>query len=381
MNQYDDASSQGQGPSGPPPQPPRPQPGYAPGPGYAPYPPPAYVQQAPAPRQPSAIWKIIRGMFVLAFLGSVVMNAYLLVLLAVQMDRGLSQSVLRSGESDQVIAVYDIVGTIDGEQANAFARFAREVGQDDDVQAVVIRVDSGGGGVGASDVIHHRVQQLVDRKKAVVVSMGSMAASGGYYVSAAADEIYAEPTTVTGSIGVIMMWFVVKDTLDKIGFDPVVLKSTNAKAWKDELTLLKRPDQRQLRHLQGVLDSMQEKFEQVVEAGREGRLKTRTREITLGDGDQARPFTETEPFNGKIYLAEEAVELGLVDQIGYEDDAIERAGQLATLGNPKVVRYRPKEGLFGALMQTRSPGLLSMDRKTLEDLQSPRLMMIWRVTD
>ena len=101
---------------------------------------------------------------------------------------------------------------------------------------------------------------------------------------------------------------------------------------------------------------------------------------TQPDGPRQVMVTETEPFNGKVYLAEEAKALGMIDGIGYLDAAIDRAKDLAKLSSPEVVRYSPRHGLLTSLMGgLDSASGLRFDVKTLEEVQTPRLQMIWKV--
>jgi len=313
---------------------------------------------------------------------SIVLNFYLVVAIAAQLGGGMNKTVIRDGDSQQVVAVYGIGGVINATAVSRFRQFFRDVVNDKDVKAVVLRISSPGGGVASSDQICNMVKRLRKAGKKVVVSMGSVAASGGYYISAPADMILAEPTTVTGSIGVIMAWQVISGTLDKIGMKSVLLKSSHARGWKDEVSPLRQPDQRQLRHLQGVLDQIQAKFEQTVKLGRGTRLHTREASYTIPVGDEpgAKAITvnETEPFNGKIYLADEAVSLGLVDRIGYRNEAFAAAARLAGLADPLVRRYRPHRGLLTQIIQGKTHSVLDLGIDSLDELQTPRLMMLWK---
>ena len=320
------------------------------------------------------------GFVTLIFVFSVLMNLYLLVLLAAQLDAGFATETILKGAADQTIAVYAVTGIIDEEAAQRFSRFYDEVRTDDEVKAIVLRVSSPGGGVTASDQIHHLVKQLDKQGKPVVVSMGGVAASGGYYISAPAREIIAEPTTVTGSIGVIIAWPVLRGTLDKLGIEMVVMKSTHAQGWKDEANWVQPPAPRHREHLQEILDEIQAKFEEVVIKGRGGRLKTRkgTYTVTAGKQDVPREVEETEPFNGKVYLAAQAKQLGLIDAIGYVSQATDRAAVLAGLQNPRVVRYAPRQGLLAELIRGQNEPLLSLSAKNLDEFQTPRILLMWK---
>jgi len=350
-------------------------------PGAGPPPPPS-VPGPPgqmAPRRRRRWWVpvlVAAGLVVL--MGSLAMNMYLLFGLRMFIGRPLERTVLRPGRSDQVIALWEVEGMIDGDQASAVAKFCRRVHSDADVKAVVVRVTSGGGMVSSCDQIYRHFRSVKEGGKTLVISMGGMAASGGYYISAPADAIYAEPTTVTGSIGVIAAWPVLKGTLEKYGARMVVVRSTHARAWKAAENFFEEPADYQLAELRKTIDAMQERFEGVVRAQRGGKLKTATSENTYTGAD-GKEFTimETEPFNGKVFLADRAKELGLVDKIGYLDDAIDEAQRLAGLSKPKTVRYRERKGLLRGLGWGRTVGSLSS--KLLEEMQTPRLMMVWRV--
>ncbi len=337
------------------------------------------------PRRHSTLRRFLTGIMITVFLGSLGINVYLMAILATQLERGFDKTTLATGREDQIVAVYGIEGIIDGSAANTFDKFSRDVIKDKTIKAVVLRVVTPGGTVSGSDQIADSIKKIKASGKSVVVSMGSMATSGGYYISAGADEIIAEPTTITGSIGVIAEWMIFKGTLDKIGAESVVIKSTHARDWKDEMSVFKAPEQRQLAHMQSVLDQMQERFEKVVKDGRGDKLKPHTINVALEaeDGKAAsKPAThpETEPFNGKIYLAQEARTLGMVDDIGYQSMAIERAEKLAGLSKPTVVQYNKRHGLMEQLMDSSaaSSARSMFDVKMLEDVKTPRILMQWR---
>jgi len=325
------------------------------------------------------------------FVMSIVLNVYLLMLLAVRPDRAFDRSVLRAGSTDQVIAVYKIQGLLNSQQAARFHGFCREVGDDDNVRAVVLRVVSPGGTVGASDQMHAMVEGLKQAGKKVVISMGDIAASGAYYVSAPADEIVAEPTTVTGSIGVMASWVIFSGTLEKVGAESMVLRSTHSRGWKDAISILRKPHDRQRRHLLKLLDEMQGRFEQLVRNGRGNKLPKAvldSRMIPVAPKVAVNQAGKTEdiqdeppdPFNGNVYLAHQAKELGLVDDIGYQSKAIDRAAELAQLRDPEVVEYTRRRGMLERMLggvQSAGSGV-RWDRNWLDELQTPRIMMLWK---
>jgi protease-4 len=329
--------------------------------------------------------------FVFVFAMSILMNLYLGAVVAAQSQGDFVKTTTRKGEESQVIAVYTVAGVIDGAAATRFRRFCRLVLGDANVKAVVLRVSSPGGGVGASDEINSLVKTLKNGGKKVVVSMGSVAASGGYYISAPADEIIAEPTTITGSIGVISSWVVLDKTLDKIGAEMMVVRSSHARGWKDGISSFHKPQPRHRKHMQQILDAMQTRFEDVVkdgrgeklpQAARDGKMKEISEELTVNQAGEKVTVTQEPypPFNGNIFLADEARKLGLVDKIGYRGMAIDRAKALASLSNPTVIRYEVHRGIFQQMMgaSSREPRGLTIDRATLDEFQTPRIMMLWK---
>ena len=190
----------------------------------------------------------------------------------------------------------------------------------DNIKAIVLRIDSPGGGVGPSQEIHDEVKAL-DATKPVIVSMGSVAASGGYYIAASAREIVANPGTITGSIGVIMEFTNFQELLDKIGLSSVVVKSGE---YKDigsparEMTSLEREI------LQDLIDDVHSQFVASVATGRNL------------DEEAVRQIAD-----GRIFSGRRAMDIGLVDRMGNLDVAIRRAAELTGIdGEPNVV-YPP----------------------------------------
>jgi protease-4 len=229
------------------------------------------------------------------------------------------------------VAIIDVSGLImnvrkpgllsDGENPVSLFREKLQTAADDpNVKAVVLRINSPGGGVTASDIMY---RDLVDFRrrtnKPVVACMMDVAASGGYYLAMASDSVYAHPGTVTGSIGVIMSLYNAEGLCTKLGIESNPIKSGPNKDLGNPVRKLS-DHERQI--LQGIVDQFYSQFVAVVAEGR--RLpEERVREIA----------------DGRIHSANEAKQLGLIDQIGYLDDAIAEAKARAGLRDAKVVAY------------------------------------------
>jgi protease-4 len=213
------------------------------------------------------------------------------------------------------VAVLPVTGLIADSESTI--EQLRKFTKDDSVKAIVLRINSPGGGVGPSQEIYEEVRKLKG-KKVVVASMGALAASGGYYIACAAQKIYANPGTITGSIGVIMQFVNVKDLIEKIGLKGMVVKSGIFKDIGSPVRDMK-PEEREL--LQGVIDNVHSQF---IGAVAEGRKMDREKVAKIADG--------------RIFSGEQAKALGLVDALGNLEDAVAEAGKLAKIeGEPRVV--------------------------------------------
>jgi len=216
---------------------------------------------------------------------------------------------------------------LDGEQppgavgGDSLSQLIRDARLDDDVKAVVLRVDSPGGSVTASEEIYQEIQALQEDGKPVVVSMGSVAASGGYYISAPADEIWASPTTITGSIGIFAALPNVSRTLGKIGVT-VDGVSTTPLAGALRIDRPLSPEVRTL--IQSGVDHGYEAFLARVAAGRE---KTRDEVDTIAQG--------------RVWAGVDAQRIGLVDHLGGFEDAVKSAAKLAKLKNYELDYIEP----------------------------------------
>jgi len=202
------------------------------------------------------------------------------------------------------------------------------------VKAVVLRVNSPGGSVVASDEIYHA---LLDFEKPVVVWMGDMAASGGYYISCGSDYIFAHPDTLTGSIGVISQFINAEELMDKVGVDVVVITSGPR---KDMGSLFREMTEEEQVLWGEVIDEIYEGFVGLVAEARDLPLED-VRELA----------------DGRVYTGRQALELGLVDEVGTPDDAIAKAAELGGVeGEPQVIELKPMPSFLDALysFQTRS---------------------------
>ena len=236
----------------------------------------------------------------------------------------------RRGKGKGKVAVVVASGTIlDGSQppgtigGDSTAELIRQARQDDNVKAIVLRVDSGGGSAFASDIIRRELELARAEGKKVVVSMGSVAASGGYWISTASDEIWAAPTTITGSIGIFGMFPTFQRPLEEhLGTRVDGVGTT----W---LAGALRPD-RELDPRVG------EALQMAIEQGYRDFLARvgEARDMT---------FEEIDPIaQGRVWSGQDAFDLGLVDKLGDLDQAIDSAIQLAGLDDPRIELIEPE---------------------------------------
>ncbi|MEM6457369.1 MAG: signal peptide peptidase SppA, partial [Acidobacteriota bacterium] len=239
-----------------------------------------------------------------------------------------------AGTSDGTVGVIVARGTIlDGEQppgtigGDTVAKLVRQAREDDDIAAIVLRVDSGGGSAFASEVIRRELALARDAGKPVVVSMGSVAASGGYWIATSSDEIWASPSTITGSIGIFGLFPTIDQPLNRyLGMN---VDGVGTTSFAGAL----RPD----RPLEPKLG---ETIQLVIEDGYRDFLErvANAREMTIEEVDAVA--------GGRVWSGEDAQRVGLVDQLGDLDAAIASAGQLAALGDDPRVTWVAKELTF-----------------------------------
>ncbi len=183
--------------------------------------------------------------------------------------------------------------------------------KDKSVKALVIRVDSPGGSVGASQEIYRAIERFREAGKPVVISMGNIAASGGYYVSAPANYIFANPGTITGSIGVIIQHVAYKELMDKIGIKATAIKTGR---FKDTLNPFRELTPEEKEYLKDTITQAYEQFLRAILEYRKDKIsEEKLREVA----------------DGRVFTGEKAKELGLVDEIGGLEDALQKAKELA----------------------------------------------------
>ena len=194
----------------------------------------------------------------------------------------------------------------------------------DDVRAIVLRIDSPGGAVVPAQEIYEELRKLRNEKM-ILASVGNVAASGGYYVACAANEIIANPGSLTGSIGVISEYPNLEKLMDKIGWESLVVKSGQ---FKDVGNPMREMTKEEKHLMQSLVDNVHKQFVQAVAEGRNMNVKAVEH---LADG--------------RVYTGEQAKAHGLIDRLGNFQDALDRAGELAGIkGEPVVIYPEEKRG-------------------------------------
>lgn len=277
-------------------------------------------------------------------------------------QENLEEILLAPSPAREKVLIIDIEGMISStldtglfsREKNAVSRvFARleKAAKDPWVRAVILRLDTPGGEVTASDIIYHEVLRFKERTRTPVIGlMMGVAASGGYYIASACDAIMAHPSTLTGSIGVISIFPNVEELMSKIGLKVNVIKSGAA---KDSGGPFRDMTEEEKRIFQAINDEYYGGFLDVVSKNRKDRiLPERLRTIA----------------DGRVYTAPQALQLELIDAIGYFDDAFRKALSLASLRAAKLVSYtyypKTKTNIYASRLGDFSP----LDKKAFESM-------------
>ena len=271
-----------------------------------------------------------------------VILALIILIFVIPLLRGLAHRP--SGEQ---IGVVEIEGVIAGskEVMEDIVKFK----EDPAIKGVILRINSPGGGVGPTQEIYREVVKLKEKKK-VYVSMGTSCASGGYYIASAGEKLYANPSTITGSIGVIMQLMIVEDVLKKLGIQSNTIK---AGRFKDAGSPFREMTPAEKEYRDGIVANIYEQFIKDIAAGRKMNVE-RVKELA----------------EGRIYTGNQAKDLGLIDAIGNFYDTVD--GLKAALnikGKPNLV-YSEKpfslsKWVFGSLAREMTDRLFSSPFKFL----------------
>jgi protease IV len=231
------------------------------------------------------------------------------------------------------IAMIPVEGVIGGEMTKTVNRYLKQYGEDERVKAIILRVNSPGGGVADSQEIYREVKRVRDEhKKKVVISMGSVAASGGYYIACPADYIFANPGTITGSIGVIAEWLNYKELAEWAKLKPVVFKTGE---FKDTGSATRELTERERQYFQSLINQMYGQFVSAVAEGRKGRG---VEGQELSDLEKVKQLAD-----GRVFTGQAAKENGLVDELGNYEDALKYTAKLVGIKDEPQVITPPKE--------------------------------------
>ena len=289
------------------------------------------------------------------------------------LNQSTSTVVIEDGNPGSRIALVDVDGVIMNQGASPFEMpgYNHEkilanlegIKTDETIKAIVLRVNSPGGGVYESAELADKIIEVKkERDIPVYTVMENMAASGGYYIAANSEKIYAQAETITGSIGVIMQGFNVSQLLDKLGIEDTTIKSGD---FKDLGSMTRENSSEELAIMQSLVDNMYERFIDTVEVGRK---LSRDEIYKLADG--------------RIYDGSQAVENGLVDELGYFDDALIDLRKSYSLEDSQLIIFEESglDWLSNPFINIQ--GLLQKQRSPLPDINinedTPQLMYIYK---
>jgi protease-4 len=290
------------------------------------YQPPASAAGAAQPPKKSRVPAFFFGIFSGCLLGGLVLFAFAVMIASAADDAG------ELSLSPNKVAIVPIEGEIldARETLDLLHRYAKN----DTVKAIVVRINSPGGAIAPSQEIYSAIRR-VRKEKPVVASLDSVAASGGFYIAAACDPIVANPGSITGSIGVILQWFDVKDLLQWAKVKPETITSG---ALKDAGSPYRQMTDAERAYFQSVVTQLHSQFVRDVAAGRGEKMKL----------EEVQRIAD-----GRIFTGEQALQLKLIDDLGSIDDAVNKAAKLAGIeGEPAKVWPRRREpGLFDLLTE------------------------------
>ncbi len=331
---------------------------------------PPSVPQKPHPA--AAGNRFWAGMLLLLFVISSVCGIYLTVKPAVKCTGKASgttgvMSSLSFKENAPSVAWIKVRGVIATDNssspfsrpqgAGAIAKKIREAGEDKDVKAIVLDINSPGGTVAAVQNIYSEILKAKKNGKKVIALFRDVAASGGFYIAMAADKIVAEPGTITGSVGVIMQSANVEGLFNKIGVKMVPITSGK---YKDMGSAYRPMTEAEKALLQDMVNDTYTQFFAAVKAGRPDVEEKTLLEYT----------------DGRVFTGQRAYNLGFIDALGGEDDALQLAGELAGIKDPKIISS-PSDNLRDFIFSFGSSVEGNSLTKQLESLATPSVSYLW----
>jgi len=272
-----------------------------------------------------------------------------LILLSLVGISSITSEWVQQGTKNR-IGIVDITGLITDCQyiTNQVKKFR----QDKRIRGIILRIDSPGGAVGPSQEIYDEVLKTRESGKTIYASMGALAASGGYYIASAAETIFANPGTLTGSIGVIMAFSNAKGLMEKIGLQPEIVK---AGEYKDIGSPARAMTQKERNLLQSVVTDVHQQFIEAVASGRD---------ISVAE--------VTKIADGRILTGRQAYSLNLVDQLGGLQVGIDQlAHKIGIIGSPKIIRETPRVGFLDWILKS------TLNQSLINQSSIPSLQYTW----
>ncbi|MCE5267847.1 MAG: signal peptide peptidase SppA [Planctomycetaceae bacterium] len=327
-------------------------------------------------RKPGLFGRLVKAMIVVGLLGSIALNLVLFVVVGL-LGAGLSEDgrvrekfVAGNRHGDEKVAIFSIEGMIvsgEGFFKQQLDHAKKDI-EEGNLKAIVVRVNSPGGTVTGSDYMLHQLKKLTagERRIPIVVSMGDIAASGGYYVSMcvgdAEDAIFAEPTTTTGSIGVLFPHYNLGELMEKWGIADDTVASNPLKTMG---SLARKMTAKEREIFQALVDDNFNRFKDVI---KQGRPRFRREPAALD-----------KLATGQVFTANQAMANGLVDRIGFVEDAVDRAIRLARLDkkNVKVVKYKAEPTLSEAIFGRGQAQQQSVNLSAILDAATPRAYYLY----
>jgi protease-4 len=297
------------------------------------------------------------GVFLLGALSGclvLLLGGALIAILIATMGEGTASELSLANDK---VAIVPIEGEIF--EARDTVELLNKYAENASIKAIVVRINSPGGAIAPSQEIYAAIRAARSRHdKPIVASMDSVAASGGYYIAAACDDIVANPGTITGSIGVIMQWFDLKDLVQWAKMKPETITSGPLKAAGSPYREISEAERQ---YFQRIVNQLHLQFVHAIAEGRKGKI-SEAEVAHLADG--------------RVFTGEEALSLKLVDKLGSIDEAVRVAGKLAGIkGEPTKVWPRKREQTLIDMLTSESKAVAPLDR--ILSRRAPQFLYRW----